>query len=149
MAGAEQAGLTRYDGGMSAEFFYDYASPWAFLASELVPRLLPGVKIEFAPIYLRGLEAFRSGFPYSAAKAAYLVADLSRCSAHHGIALRPPSVFPINGLVALRGAVWAARAGVFDAYHTAMFRAAWQEDRNVSDRATVLDRKSTRLNSSH
>ncbi len=123
---------------MSAELFFDYASPWAFLASELVPRLLPGVNLTYAPIYLRGLEAFKTGFPYSSAKAAYIVQDLGRSAAHYGIALRPPSVFPINGLQAVRGATWALGAGVFPAYHAAMFRAAWQEDRNVSDRATVV-----------
>ena len=127
----------RYHDRVFAELFFDYASPWAFLASELVPRLLPGVTPAYAPIYLRGLEAFKSGFPYSAAKAAYLMQDLLRSAAHYGIPLKPPSVFPINGLQPLRGAMWAQQAGVFPVYHAAMFRAAWQQDRNVSDRATV------------
>src|SRR5439155_1719504 len=36
------------------EFLFDYASPWSYLASELLPRRLPGIAIEYRPIYLRG-----------------------------------------------------------------------------------------------
>jgi 2-hydroxychromene-2-carboxylate isomerase len=41
-------------------FYFDYASPWAYLASELLPKKLKtaGVAVTFHPIYLRGLETF-------------------------------------------------------------------------------------------
>lgn len=51
----------------SIETYFDYASPWAYLASELMPRKLPslGAAIIYRPIYLRGLASFAKGVPYS------------------------------------------------------------------------------------
>lgn len=120
------------------DFAFDYASPWSFLANALAPRLLAGVSIRPIPVYLRGFEAFAKGMPYSSAKLAYLSRDFQRCAAHEGVSLAPPAGFPINGVHALRGAIGAQRAGVFDAYHQAMFRAAWQESRDISDKQTVI-----------
>src|SRR5262252_3043552 len=119
------------------EFLYDYASPFSFLANELAPHRLSGATIEYRPIYLRGFELFAKGPPYTAAKMAYMLVDLRRCAAEHAIEMRFPPTFPINGLYALRGALAARRDGCFDAYHTAMFRAAWQQGREISTREAV------------
>jgi len=123
----------------SVEFLFDYASPWSFLAESILARRLPGATIVHRPVYLRGFPAFATGIPYSSAKLLYVVKDLERCSAHEGVPIRIPSRFPINGLHALRGALAAMAKGTFPAYHEAMFRAAWQEDRDISDRQVVAD----------
>ena len=124
---------------MPVAFLYDYASPWAYLADRLLERELPGIEIEHRPIYIRGLDAFSSGVPFSPPKMTYLVRDLERCARHHGIELAVPSIFPVNGLQALRGALAARELGGFEAFHGPMFRAAWAEDRDASDRGVVLD----------
>jgi 2-hydroxychromene-2-carboxylate isomerase len=113
------------------EMYFDYASPWAYLANELVPRKLPGAAVTYRPIYLRGLETFSKGLPYTGGKLAYLARDLARCAAHEGVQLLPPASFPVDGLHALRGAYVAMESGAFDRYHRAMFRAAWAEQRDV------------------
>jgi len=123
----------------ACELLFDYASPWAYLADRLRPRLLPGVTVELSPIYLRGLPAFSQGLPYGAEKLRYIMQDLGRCAQHHGIAVRPPSVFPINGLYALRGALWCREQGGLDAFHEAVFHATWRDDRNVADRAVLTE----------
>src|SRR5262245_12288226 len=110
------------------EFYFDYASPFAYLASELIPTRLPDEKILHRPIYLRGLELFAKGFPYSGAKLRYYGQDLLRCAEHENVPLRLPTVFPINGLYAVRGALAAREANAFEVYHRAMFRAAWRDD---------------------
>ena len=120
------------------DFYFDYASPWAYLASELLPSALPAVEIVYRPIYLRGLAAFATGIPYSPDKLRYLMQDLDRCARHHGIALRAPTNFPLNGLYAVRGALAARAVGQFPAYHRALFHAAWRDDRNISDKQVVL-----------
>jgi 2-hydroxychromene-2-carboxylate isomerase len=119
------------------EFLYDYASPFSFLANELVARRLVGATLEYRPVYLRGFEMFAKGPPYTAPKMSYLMLDLRRCAAEEAIEMRMPSRFPVNGLYALRGALVARRDGCFDAYHTAMFRAAWQQGRDISTREGV------------
>ena len=124
---------------VQVEMMFDYASPWAFLANALVPRVLAGVEVKYVPVYLRGFEAFRTGLPYSNAKLAYVMRDFARCAARERIEVTVPSVFPVNGLYALRGALVAQRAGKFDAYHAAAFRAVWQEGRDLSSRQGVVD----------
>src|SRR5678816_1938150 len=121
------------------EFYFDYASPWSYLASELIPRRLPGEKIVYRPIYLRGLELFNKGMPYSANKLRYIGQDLVRCAGYEEIPVRIPSEFPVNGLYAVRGALAALDAGVFDVYHPAMFRAAWRDDRAIGNKQVVLE----------
>jgi 2-hydroxychromene-2-carboxylate isomerase len=46
------------------EFFFDYASPWSYLAWSLLPRQLPDVPITYRPIYLRGFPQFATGYPH-------------------------------------------------------------------------------------
>lgn len=119
------------------EFHFDYASPWSYLASELVPRQLPKARVVLKPIYLRGLESFANGMPYGSDKLSYLAADVARCAAYEGIRMSPPASFPINGIHALRGALVAEREGALQAYHEAMFRAAWRDQRDISDKTVV------------
>lgn len=120
------------------ELFFDYASPWSFLANELLPRELAGVDVVLRPIYLRGLEAFSTGIPYGPDKLSYLARDFARCAEHEGIAVKPPASFPVNGIHALRGALAAERDGGLATYHRAVFRAAWQEQRDISDKSVVV-----------
>lgn len=121
---------------MSVEFLFDYASPFSFLANETLDRLGP-VDIVYRPVYLRGFEAFAKGVPFTAAKLAYLAVDLRRCADELGVEMRLPSTMPVNGLYALRGALAAERLGRFADYHVPMFRAVWQQGRDVSTSAAV------------
>jgi 2-hydroxychromene-2-carboxylate isomerase len=123
----------------TCQFLFDYASPWAYLADCLRPRLLPGVTVELCPVYLRGMSAFASGLPYSSDKLRYIMQDMVRCAAHEGIPLALPSAFPINGLYALRGALWCQDHGGLDAFHAAAFAAAWRDDRPLGERRVVLE----------
>jgi len=116
---------------------FDYASPWAYIASEIAERKLPGVALTWVPTYLRGLESFAAGVPYSGAKLAYITQDLVRVSEHEKVKLQPPAIFPVDGLSLLRGALVAQDRGVFDRYHRAAFRATWCEQRDVSNRSVA------------
>ena len=123
---------------MRVEFCFDYASPYSFLANELLATKLPAAELVYRPVYLRGFESFKTGIPYTAPKLAWLIQDLRRCAADDRLELRIPTAFPINGLYALRGAIAAQRAGTFAAYHTAMFRAVWQHGRDVSRKESII-----------
>ena len=119
------------------EFYFDYASPWSYLASELISKRFPDVKIVYRPIYLRGLEMFSKGLPYSPQKLRYIGTDLLRCAEFEKIPIRIPTHFPVNGLYAVRGALAALEANTFSTYHAKMFRAAWLEDRDVGNKSVV------------
>lgn len=122
---------------MAIEFLFDYASPYSFLANETLAARLPGAEIVYRPIYLRAIEGFRTGIPFSAPKLAWMIQDLRRCAAELAIDFRVPHSFPVNGLYALRGAIVAQHAGTFARYHPAMFRAVWQQTRDISSKQAV------------
>ena len=121
----------------TVEVYFDYASPWSYLADALIPRRLPGVEVTLRPVYLRGLESFATGIPYTPAKLDYIVRDFARCVEHEGVPTATPHTFPINGLYALRGALAAEKVGGLSRYHAAMSRAAWAEGRDVSSKDLV------------
>jgi 2-hydroxychromene-2-carboxylate isomerase len=121
----------------SVDIYFDYASPWAYIADEIVARRLPGIAVTHHPIYLRGLETFSKGLPYTGAKLHYLVRDFTRVAEHEGVKLAPPASFPVDGLQALRAAYVARDSGAFDRYHRATFRAVWAEQRDVGQKDVV------------
>jgi 2-hydroxychromene-2-carboxylate isomerase len=123
----------------TVEFLFDYASPYSFLANETLGAKLPGVEINYRPVYLRGFDGFRTGIPFSGTKLSWIIVDLRRCAADIGVELRVPAVFPVNGLYALRGALAAQRLGKLAAYHTPMFRAAWHHGRDISRKEAVVE----------
>lgn len=116
------------------DYFFDYASPWAYLADSLLDRKLAGITLAHRPIYLRGLESFATGIPYTAAKLQYVARDLARCAEHEQVPIVPPASFPVDGLQLLRGAYVAIDKGAFDRFHRAAFEATWTKQREVSKR---------------
>ena len=123
----------------TVEFLYDYASPYAFLASETLSRRLPGIPILYKPIYLRGLDTFSKGMPFVPAKLQYMGKDLSRIAKREGVPHKLPSNFPVNGVYACRGDLWVQKNAPkkLQDYHRALFRAAWAENKNISDKSAV------------
>jgi 2-hydroxychromene-2-carboxylate isomerase len=123
---------------ISVEFFFDYASPYSFLANASLGAKFPGVEIEYRPTYLRGFDSFSKTIPFSAPKLAWMITDLRRSAAELGLEMRVPNTFPVNGLYALRGAIAAQRAGRFAAYHRAIYEATWQRGRDISTKESLV-----------
>ncbi len=121
----------------TVDAYFDYASPWSYLAFEIAPRRMPGVNLRWRPIYLRGLEMFATGVPYVGPKLAYIARDLSRCCEHEGVPLNPPAAFPVDGLNALRAAIVAEEKGVFARYHELAFRAVWRDQKDIKQKEVV------------
>lgn len=121
---------------MEVELFYDYASPFSYLADAIIDRKLPGVTVRYRPIYLRGLPGFDKGYPGGAAKLRYLMEDLERCAAHEGVPIDAPAEFPVNGLYALR-AILAEEGDV--GLHRALFQAVWRDRKKISSAAAVQE----------
>lgn len=122
------------------DFYYDYASPWSYLASEIADRVLPGVPLAYKPIYLRGFPQFRTGVPHDAPRLQYQARDLHRCTTHHGVELVFNGAFPVNGVHALRAALWAQAHAPerFADLHRALFRAAWHDNVDIGRKDAVL-----------
>jgi 2-hydroxychromene-2-carboxylate isomerase len=57
----------------------------------------------------------------------------------YGIEFAMNPHFPMKTLTAMRAAFAAQDAGVFPAYHEALFRAAWAQQKNLGDPAVLRD----------
>jgi 2-hydroxychromene-2-carboxylate isomerase len=122
---------------MQVTAYFDFASPWAWVAWNIAPKKLPGITIDWQPIYLRGLETFAKGLPYTSNKLDYLMKDLQRVAKHEGVPLAPPASFPIDGLTMLRASLVAKEKDAFERFTTMAFRATWAESKPIADKTFV------------
>src|SRR5437868_3354416 len=101
---------------MKLEFFYDYSSPWTYLAFARIEDACraTGAELVWRPILVGGIFNTVNPSVYQArevrvpAKARYMLKDLNDWAAVRGVKIKfPPTVFPVNSVKALRGAVVA------------------------------------------
>lgn len=118
------------------EFFYDFISPYSYLASTRVEALAArtGATLRWRPFLLGGVfKATGNHAPIEIpAKAAHMLLDLGRWSKRLGVPLNFPATFPFSSMLALRAAFAAEAAGKLVPYTHAVYRAAWVEGRDIS-----------------
>jgi 2-hydroxychromene-2-carboxylate isomerase len=129
----------------SVEFFFDYGSPYSYLANALLPDLTRrhGAALEYRPMLLGGVfKAVGNHSPMAepvAPKRAYFGKVLRRSAAHFGVSLEPNPHFPINTLTLMRSAVAAQQARVFESFHDAVYPAFWVDGRDLGDPGVVAE----------
>ena len=123
------------------EFFYDYSSPWTYLAFTKIEGLCQkyGATLEWRPILVGGIfntvnpsvyEFRERGVP---AKAKYSAKDLQDWARFYGMTIKSPTVFPVNSIKSLRGALVALEhPGKFMPYSYRVFETYWSEDQDIS-----------------
>jgi len=112
-------------------FFYDLASPEAYVAAERVQHVL-GVVPEWVPIRM-GV-AFRC-----AEEVASHREDVERAAARYGLQpVRWPDPFPFDSEFAMLAATYAREIGRGVAFSVAAFRQAFAAGRSLSERDNVL-----------
>src|SRR5271170_6246416 len=125
------------------EFFFDYGSPFSYLADTQLKGLTErtGARVRYRPMLLGGVfkETGNSSPITIKAKGKYMTADLERWAKHYRVPVPHNPHFPINTIRLMRGAVAAERLGVFAAYHHAVFDAFWREGLNLGDAAVVRE----------
>ena len=129
----------------SFEYFYDVSSPYAYLAHTAVQDVAArhGAQVVWRPFFLGGLfkslestiVPFNNG---SANKQAILRADMYRWAEIHGIPFAWPSRFPMMTVKAMRLLITLSGEAHVKAA-TAIFRAYWAEDRDISDPAVLRE----------
>lgn len=115
----------------TVEFFYDYASPFSYLADCQLPGIAArhGATIDYRPAIL-GVLIVESGNqppPTVPAKLAYMNADMRRWATRLNVPFVPNPAFPVRSITLMRAALIAQDMGVFQSFHAAMWRAMWQD----------------------
>ncbi len=127
------------------DFYFDLSSPYSYLAATQLEPLAARnhAQVIWKPMALGAIfKATGNVMPAACPpKATYMLADLSRWAAHYGVPFRFTSHFPINALRAMRLIVAAGLAAGADTGHPglskALFDAAWTEDRDLTNDATL------------
>lgn len=127
------------------EFWFDFSSPYSYLASELIDDLAAkhGRKVQWRPMLL-GAAFQASGLPLLInvpLKGEYSKRDFDRSARFLGIPYKFPPRFPLATLAAARGYYWlhgqdCAKAREFA---HAVFRAYWVEGRDIGELPVVLE----------
>ena len=124
--------------GRFVEFFFDYGSPFSYLADTQLPGIATraGAAITHRPMLLGAvLKATGNSSPMTVpAKARHMGRELERWAKRYGVPFRPnPFPFLRNTLRLMRGAVASQRLGVFERYHPAVFAASWADALDLGD----------------
>ena len=125
-----------------ATFYFDFASPNAYLAHRVIPDIeaRTGARFHYVPVLLGGLfkltgnQAPMLAFAGIPKKLAYERREMERFIARHGLTrftMNPH--FPVITLALMRGAVAAQAEGILPAYTEAMFHSMWEDPRKLDD----------------
>ena len=120
-------------------FYYDLASPYAYLAAERVTAVLPVTPV-WQPILLGGIWQQSGGGSWAMTDArAEGMAEIERRAEHYGLLpVRWPDPWPANSLYAMRAATFAQQIGRAVAFSLAAFRQAFAAGRDLSDIDNVV-----------
>jgi 2-hydroxychromene-2-carboxylate isomerase len=124
------------------QFWYDFASPYAWLAAERLATAR-GVAVEWVPFIIGPILRLRPDNPSPLqnappAQRAYRRRDVERLAAKQGLPLRWPSNYPRNGLLGAR----VARVVPPDrcpGLTLAIYRASFVEDREIAETDVIRD----------
>ena len=128
----------------SVEFFFDFGSPYTYLAYHQLPKIAArvGATIVWRPMLLGGVfQATGNHSPVEVpAKGRHSLIDLQRWAQHFGVPMQMNPHFPINTLLLMRGAValqMQGDAAAFSHYLAVVFDALFEHPRNLGQ-AEVL-----------
>jgi len=127
------------------EFYFDFSSPYGYLASEKIDDLAArhGRKVKWRPILLGVVFKQTGGAPLTTLplKGEYSLHDFSRSARFLDVPYTHPETFPINTMHAARAYYWlheqnceAARA-----FAHSVYRAYFRDGRDIADVAVVLE----------
>ena len=124
------------------EFWYDFHSPWAYLAATRIEALAARHKLSarWRPLHLPRLIAAIDGrrpLEENAAFVAWYKQDLQDWAALCGVTIRYHPHYPLRPARALRAALRAEELGAAPAFALAVYHAYWSEARDITDLAIL------------
>jgi len=127
------------------EFFFDYGSPFSYIANSQLGALAErtGCRVVYRPMLLGAVfKATGNRSPAVEpveAKRRHSAVDMARWVARYGIDFAFNPHFPINTVKIMRHAHAAQRAGVFDAFHAAVYPGFWAQGLDLGDDPVIAD----------
>lgn len=125
------------------EFWFDFSSPYSYLAAEVIEPLAAqhGRSVAYKPMLLGALFKVSGMQPLIDVplKGDYSRHDFARSARFHGVPFNMPSPFPIATVTAARALLWLQQqqAPQADAFVHALLRAYFVQGRNISEPPVV------------
>jgi 2-hydroxychromene-2-carboxylate isomerase len=122
-------------------FYFDYISPYAYLAWHRLQRFAPehGLRLELKPTLFAGLlnEHGHKGPGEIEPKRMYMFKDCARLAASLGVRFEPPASHPFNPLASLRASLLDMPEEIRRKLVTELYAATWAEGRDVGSAEVV------------
>lgn len=123
------------------EFYFDYGSPYSYVAHTRLPEVLrrTGGEVRYRMMLLGGIfQATGNASPaMNPLKWPNTQRDLVRYVAKYQVPFRRNPHFPVNTLKAMRGAVVAEAQGFLARYSDALFTAMWRDGEKLDEDAVL------------
>jgi len=138
------AGSRDRQGMVTVNFWFELASPYAYLSAMRIGEMARAARVEVAwhPFLLGPIFADRgwadSPFVLFPERGRYMWRDLEREAPRYGIPFARPSQFPLHSVLAARVALVAFAAGFGEAFVRAAYTAHFTRDANLA-RPEVID----------
>ena len=125
----------------SFEFYFDFISPYAFLAHKKIKNIEEKnlIKIKYKPILLGGLHNLHGikAPAFIPAKAKHMIRDCKLIAEKNKIKFKFNSYFPIKSLNLMRGVMVAEEDNFKSYYIDRIFDSIWQDGLNMNDESVV------------
>jgi 2-hydroxychromene-2-carboxylate isomerase len=130
----------------TAQFLFDFGSPNAYLAHQVIPDIetRTGATFEYIPVLLGGIfkatgnQSPMQAFGHIANKMAYEQLETRRFIERHRLSkFQFNPFFPVNTLQIMRMAVAAQNRGELPKYMNAVFHHMWEAPKKMDDAAVI------------
>ena len=122
------------------EFYFDCSSPWTYLGFVGINEISSkyNIEIKFLPILVGGVfnsvndEVYKFRAKPNPLKSNYYNQDLKMWAKARNIKINWPSIFPINSVKAMRGALFFKEQDQIYDYALRIFKAYWTDGKDIS-----------------
>ena len=125
----------------SFDFFFDFASPYSYLAHKQIRNieLQNKIQVNYMPIFLGELLTFTEvkAPAYIPSKAKFMIKDCKLFAEKLSIKFKFNSYFPIQTLNLMRGVLIASKEMKTNFYINKIFDACWKDGVNLNDQKVV------------
>tara|TARA_Y200000002_G_C22545679_1_gene605966 strand:+ start:199 stop:786 length:588 start_codon:yes stop_codon:yes gene_type:complete len=125
----------------SLEFYFDFISPYAFLAHKEIKKIEKknSLNIKYKPILLGGLHNLHGikAPAFIPSKARFMIRDCKMIAEKNKINFKFNSYFPIKSLNLMRGVFIALEDNFQNFYVDKIFEAIWKDGLNLNDQIII------------
>ena len=116
------------------DFFFDFSSPYSYLASTQLSGIegRTGARARLLPITLGGVRKSTGHQMPPPQQLKYMAEDTSRWAQKYGVPMHIPAAFPVSTILPLRACVAAIHEGKGEPAMRALFRTYWVDGNDIS-----------------